>query len=331
MRWLILLLCVFSCRLFAHEVQPAVLQLTQAGNGVDWKVLFKQPFRSSRTRSAAASLAPFNLAVITNCVASSGRQRTSGVMLEQRFNLKCMDEPLSVMSINGIEQTLVDVIVTVKDRQAATTRYLLNARKPSVEFSSGTAIPIFLLLGIEHLLLGFDHVLFLLVLLYLVPGWKNLLGVITAFTVAHSLTLGLSVFQLITLPQPPVEALVALSIVVLAREALSSRRSLISARPWLAALAFGLLHGLGFAGALSAIGLPEDNAVGALFLFNVGIELGQLMIVSLALTLVVVGARLGLKMTWHSSQPMALMQAPLYLAGGISTYWFVERCVQIAG
>ena len=323
-------MCVFSCRLFAHEVQPAVLQLTQTDNGVDWEVLFKQPYEQPQIGGASSSKA-FDLAVITNCAASNGRQRTSGVLLEQRFTLECTDTPLSAMSIEGIEQTLVDVIVTVNYRQAATTRYLLNARQPSIEFSSDTAVPVFLLLGIEHLLLGFDHVLFLLVLLYLVPGWKNLFGVVTAFTFAHSLTLGLSAFQLITVPQPPVEALVALSIALLAREALSSKRTLISAQPWLAAFAFGLLHGLGFAGALSAIGLPDENAVSALFLFNVGIELGQLMIVCLVLALVFVGARFGLKMALHSSPPMRLMQVPLYLVGGISTYWFVERCVKIAG
>ena len=331
MRWLVLLMCVFSCRLFAHEVQPAVLQLTEASNGVDWEVLFKQPYKQSRIGGGFSSLKAFDLAVITNCVASRGRQRTSGVILEQRFRLECIDAPLSVMSINGIEQTLVDVIVTVNYRQAATTRYLLNARQPTIEFSSDTAVPIFLLLGIEHLLLGFDHVLFVLVLLYLVPSWKTLLGVVTAFTVAHSLTLGLSAFQLITIPQAPVEALVALSIVLLAREALSSKRTLIRAQPWLAAFAFGLLHGLGFAGALSAIGLPDENAVGALFLFNVGIELGQLTIVGSMLALVFVGARLGLKVTLDSWQPMGLMLVPLYLAGGISMYWFVERCAQIVG
>jgi len=143
-------MCVFSCRLFAHEVQPAVLQLTQAGNGVDWEVLFKQPYKQSRIGGRSSSLKAFDLAVITNCVASRGRQRTSGVMLEQRFTLECIDAPLSVMSINGIEQTLIDVIVTVNDGQAATTRYLLNARQPSIEFSSDTAIPVFLSRTFRH-------------------------------------------------------------------------------------------------------------------------------------------------------------------------------------
>ena len=136
-------------------------------------------------------------------------------------------------------------------------------------------------LGVEHILLGFDHLLFVLALLFLVEGWRRLLGTITAFTVAHSLTLAAATFGWVQVPQAPVEAVIALSIMFVAVEILHRQRGrtgIATRKPWVVAFVFGLLHGLGFAGALREIGLPDDAIPLALAFFNVGVEAGQLLV-----------------------------------------------------
>ena len=146
----------------------------------------------------------------------------------------------------------------------------------------------YLWLGIEHLVFGIDHVLFVIGLVYLIPSRWALLKTVTAFTLAHSITLALSVLEVVRVPQGPVEAVIALSIVFLARELLlpaEQRSHLTGKRPWIMALLFGLLHGFGFAGALADIGLPRDQLATALLLFNVGIEVGQLMIIGALLVM----------------------------------------------
>src|SRR5690242_1477012 len=144
----------------------------------------------------------------------------------------------------------------------------------------------YLVLGVEHILSGVDHLLFVAGLLFLVGFRRRLVGTITAFTVAHSLTLASSAFGWLTLRSPPVEASIALSIVLVASEALRQRETLARRTPSLVAFLFGLVHGLGFAGALKSIGLPQRHLPLALFTFNVGVEVGQLFVVLLAYGLV---------------------------------------------
>jgi len=156
--------------------------------------------------------------------------------------------------------------------------------------------------------------------------------VITSFTLAHSVTLGLSSMELLVLAQAPVEALIGLSIVFLAAEALRDDKGYMSQAPWVVSALFGLLHGLGFAGALAEIGLPQDSAIVALLFFNIGIEVGQLLVVAAALALVAVVNRL-----ISASEPGALghqvltisAKVPLYCAGTIAGYWFIERTLLI--
>jgi hypothetical protein len=147
--------------------------------------------------------------------------------------------------------------------------------------------------------------------------------VITSFTVAHSITLGLSAFDVMTLSQAPVEALIALSIVLLAWESLRREKGAISHNPWLVAFVFGLLHGLGFAGALAELGLPQTSELAALFLFNVGIEFGQLLIVATALGLVYLLHH----SIWQFNAQLA--KIPIYLAGSMASYWVIDRTLQI--
>ncbi|MFL6617054.1 MAG: HupE/UreJ family protein [Povalibacter sp.] len=176
-------------------------------------------------------------------------------------------------------------------------------------------------LGFEHILSGFDHLLFVLALLFLVGFNRKLLLTITAFTAAHSLTLALSALNLITLRSPPVEATIALSIVLVAAEAMNDQKTLSRRWPALVAFLFGLVHGLGFAGALKDIGLPQEHLSVALLTFNVGVELGQLFVVALAFAVYRALSR-------YPRFVLARVPA-LYAIGIIATYWSITRIVSI--
>lgn len=188
--------------------------------------------------------------------------------------------------------------------------------------SIGKAAERYLGLGVKHILSGIDHLLFVVGLLLLVSGARRLFMTITAFTLAHSLTLGLSVLGWLALPQEPVEAIIALSLVLLAVENVNLQRGqsgLASRYPWLVAFVFGLVHGLGFAGALGEMGLPQAEVPPALLFFNIGVELGQMAFV-VAWLLVAQGLkllRIGLPARWSL--------APHYALGIIASYWFLER------
>lgn len=180
------------------------------------------------------------------------------------------------------------------------------------------------LLGVEHILIGVDHLLFVLGLLMLVGNRMMLVKTITAFTVAHSITLGLATLGFVSLPPKPVEAAIALSIVFLAVEILrgwQGHTSLTHRAPWIVAFGFGLLHGLGFAGALSEIGLAEGEVPLALLFFNVGVEIGQLLFVAVVLALLVLLRKLPVhRIIWVEA-------LPVYAIGVTSAYWVIERVV----
>jgi hydrogenase/urease accessory protein HupE len=178
-------------------------------------------------------------------------------------------------------------------------------------------------LGVEHIWRGFDHLLFVTGLTLLVSGRRTLFLTITSFTLAHSITLALVTLDVIRVPTPPVEAFIALSIVFVAVEAIRRSRgheSLASRKPWLVAFTFGLLHGLGFASALAAIGLPQNNVPLALLFFNVGVEIGQIAFVAALLTTIHLARRFAV--------PAQLGRARLtanYAIGGLASYWLLER------
>ena len=316
----------------AHEMRPALLKLTQLQDG-EWLVAFKQPQVDGRF---------LNLQPVTNCRPGDVTAAVNDAALQESFSLYCDQGPLQTIQITRLDRTLIDVLVTIINTDGTVDNHIISANQPSLDLSRGGAsVPTYLVLGVEHLLFGLDHVLFVLVLLYLVVGFKNLIKVITSFTVAHSITLGLSAFNLVSISQAPVEALVALSIMLPARQALligasnSASGSIIKSNAaagyssyftrniWLLAFIFGLLHGLGFAGALTEIGLPEDNVLSALFLFNIGLELGQLLVIAAACAFVMLLRRAGLKLSPHQAK------LPLFLIGGVAAFWFFERTLQI--
>jgi len=182
----------------------------------------------------------------------------------------------------------------------------------------------YLQLGVKHILFGFDHLLFVLALLLIVQGWRRVLATVTAFTVAHSITLAVATLGFVHVPGPPVEATIALSIVFLGSELVKlnhGQPSLTARAPWLVASSFGLLHGLGFAGALADVGLPRAEIPLALLTFNLGVELGQLVFVFMALAAVWLLQRI--RKDW----PAWAVQVPAYGIGSLAAFWLVERVV----
>jgi hydrogenase/urease accessory protein HupE len=180
--------------------------------------------------------------------------------------------------------------------------------------------------ALAHILAGFDHLLFVLALVLLVQGRRRLLVTITAFTVAHSLTLGAATLGWVHVPGPPVEASIALSIVFVASEIVHRRQgrySLTDRYPWVVALTFGLLHGFGFAGALAEVGLPQTSIPIALLFFNVGVETGQLLFVGAACSVMAIGSWLSDRVPLQ--RPSWLWGVPPYAIGAVSGYWLVER------
>jgi hydrogenase/urease accessory protein HupE len=181
-------------------------------------------------------------------------------------------------------------------------------------------------LGIEHILAGLDHLLFVLALLLLVQGTRRLIATITAFTVAHSLTLFAATLGWLNVPGPPVEAVIALSIVFLAGEIVHARQGrpgLTQRRPWIVAFSFGLLHGLGFAGALAEVGLPPLSIPTALLFFNVGVEIGQLIFIAVVLGAIAVARRIARRLKFNA--PSWWWRVPPYAIGSIASFWLVQR------
>ena len=242
--------------------------------------------------------------------------------------LRCGKEGLKgPLTIEGVGDQYSAALVKIHWYDGQAKVYTLTGGQPTVHlFGSaddrrdfGEIASSYTMLGVEHILTGFDHQFFVIGLLFLVGFNRNLLWTITAFTVAHSVTLALSALGWLTLRSPPVEATIALSIVLVAREALHGQNTLTRRWPALVAFLFGLVHGLGFAGALEEVGLPEKNLLAALLTFNLGVEIGQLLIVGMAWGV------WRLARYWPS---MALARmAVLYGIGAVAAYWSWDRVV----
>ena len=299
----------------AHEVRPAYLQLKQT-DAQSWEVLWKQPIVQGG-RLAIDPIFPEHCELTQQGPA----EFTPGAMI-YRWQTNC-DLLQGQIHIQGLSVTLTDVMVRIDPygKDAASINHILRPQSPTLVFDELEASTFdYLIIGIEHLVFGIDHVLFVIGLVLFVRSPWMLFKTITAFTVAHSITLALSVLGWVQVQQGPVEAIIALSIVFLARELCqdeTARSQLTNAAPWLMAFIFGLLHGLGFAGALRDIGLPEDTLWLSLLLFNVGIELGQLIIIAI---LAVIG--------WLATRFMDLsrsVQIGAYAMGIMATYWTIDR------
>lgn len=234
------------------------------------------------------------------------------------------------LSIDGVGERYSAVLVKVVWLDGQSYVYTLTRAQPSVQLfgsaddrrGGGEIAKAYAVLGVQHILSGVDHLLFVASLLFLVGFWRRLIGTITAFTLAHSITLASSAFGWLTLRQPPVEATIAMSIVLVASEALREKGTLARRWPALVSFLFGLVHGLGFAGALKEVGLPQSHLPLALLSFNVGVEVGQLLMVLLAFGVV----RLPLTQRWLGRA----RRPALYGIGALAAYWSWLRIAAIA-
>jgi len=224
-----------------------------------------------------------------------------------------------MVDVRWLDGTRLVRLVSVKDPRV---RLYGRARSPWATF--GPVMRDYTWLGVEHILAGWDHLCFVVALTLLVTDRKRLIGSVTAFTAAHSLTLALAALGLWSIALPPVEALIALSIVLLCKECLRPSDSLTKRAPWLVAFGFGLIHGFGFASALAEVGLPEQHLLIALLCFNVGVELGQLFVIAVC----VAGGRLLRRLPRGSA---ALRIALIYAMGSVGAAWSIERIGGILG
>jgi hypothetical protein len=274
---LALLLLVFSGSAFAHAFSPSLLEL--------------QAVAPDRYRVGWRGTAE----LVLPCP-------PEGDLLDCRLEGKRI-------LVRGLDET--DVLVRITRLDGAVTTAVLRRESPSLIVPERVSLGVlsYVRLGITHILFGFDHLLFVLAMVLLVE--RRLILTLTAFTLAHSLTLALAVLGMVRVPQAPVEAAIALSLLCVAVELTRKRPGLTAQKPWLVAFAFGLLHGLGFAGALGEIGLPEGQIAAALACFNVGVELGQLAFVGVLLT---VGKWVRLP-----------RQVPAYVVGSLAAFWCLER------
>lgn len=319
---LLLLVCaVVSTPVQAHEVRPAYLELRQTAADT-YDVLWKVPARGENLRLGIYVHFPDDVKGLTAPTALM----EDGAYLERWKVQRPGGLDGQTIKIGGLSATKIDVLARVERENGVnqTTRVTPDAPVFVVEAtpSNWRVSATYLGLGVEHILLGIDHLLFVLTLVLLVKEAKRLLGTITAFTVAHSLTLAAATLGFVHVPGPPVEACIALSIVFVAAEIIRGRLGqpgLTARAPWVVAFSFGLLHGLGFAGALSEVGLPQQAIPLALLFFNVGVELGQLAFIG-----VVLGIMAGIDRLPVRSPAWGWRLAP-YSIGAVAMFWVIQR------
>lgn len=306
----------------ADYFRPAYLQLTEHPGGV-YDIRWKTPAQSEAVVMAITPVFPPG-SEVTRPLASTyaagaavmvGVVRTPGGLEGKTIRFQGLAETgnqalVRIVRVSGQEDLY---------KVAPTDPRLTIPRTPD---ATGVSVR-YTRLGIEHIWFGFDHLLFVAGLTMLVARRRPLFLTITSFTLAHSITLALVTLDVISVPTPPVEAFIALSIVFVAVEAIRHSRgheSLTSRKPWLIAFTFGLLHGLGFASALAAIGLPRNNVPLALLFFNVGVEIGQVAFVAALLTTLHLARRFVVPVRFGRAKVAAN-----YAIGGLASYWLFER------
>ena len=315
-------LVMLTTSVSAHESRPAYLQLS-LGDAERVGMMFKAPAVGNMRMSLYPNLPanctetkPFSKYIVDGAYTERGSYICTGGLTGES------------VSIDGLSRTLTDVLVRVERADGSTQVVRLTPSAPSfvVEETPGAlaVASTYLAIGFEHILLGIDHLLFVLALLILVPTTRTLIWTITAFTVAHSFTLAAATLGFVSVPQAPVEAVIALSIVFVASEIAHANRGrpgLTQRKPWLVALTFGLLHGFGFAGALTEVGLPQQAVPLALLFFNLGVEAGQLAFVAGVLLVAAIARRL------LRDVPEWLPTASAYAIGIPASFWTIQRVI----
>ena len=303
----------------AHEVRPAFLDLREERLG-EFSVLWKTPMVGD------ARLA-LGLVFAADVVATSPviTRRVPGAAL-QTWTIRAPGLRGQPLAIDGLGSTMTDALVRVEFADGTSWTQRLTPRQPAatvpVKETPLAVARAYLGLGVEHILAGVDHLLFVLALLLIARDRWRLLATVTAFTAAHSITLALATLEVVRVPQRPVEAIIALSIVFVAIEIVRVRQghaSLTARAPWVVAFTFGLLHGFGFAGALAEIGLPPGQIPLALLFFNVGVEAGQLLFIAAMLGFVGALRRVPVRL------PRWTALVPPYAIGCVAMAWVIQR------
>jgi hydrogenase/urease accessory protein HupE len=304
----------------ADVFRPAYLELRETGPD-SYSVLWKVPAQGEM-RLAVRVQFPSGTTQLTQ-----PRGRFVGNAFVERWEISRQGGLAGqTLGIDGIASGVTDVIVRVERQDGTSQVERLLPQKPqfTVAPASGAAQVAwsYLVLGVEHILGGIDHLLFVLALLLIVRGGARIFATITAFTIAHSITLVAATLGWVHVPGPPVEATIALSILFVAAEVvhgLRGKEGLTARAPWIVAFSFGLLHGFGFAGALAEVGLPQKAIPVALLTFNIGVELGQLMFVAFVLALRMLLVRLPVP------QRAWMPYVAPYAIGAVATFWVIER------
>jgi hydrogenase/urease accessory protein HupE len=314
----------------SDELRPGYLEMRQSSPGA-YNLLFKIPARGEDLRLAIYVKLPAG----TQDIAPPRASFSDGAYVERRSIRRDGGLIGQAVSIEGLSATSTDVLVRIESLAGAIQTERLSPTKTSFVIQAvpgaGEVAGTYLRLGVEHILFGFDHLLFVLALVILVKTWSRVAITVTAFTIAHSITLAAATLGFVNVPGPPVEATIALSIMLVSIEILNARRgkpSLTARLPWVVAFSFGLLHGFGFAGALAEVGLPQHAIPVALLFFNIGVEIGQLLFVTTVLSLISLSR-------YVASQVLepALIQRTFdrldvtaaYAIGIAAAYWLVER------
>lgn len=307
----------------ADELRPGYLELTQL-NASDWKIVWKAPVLGGLATSAAPLLPKF-------CRLTMNEARLSAGALVAVGRAACTQSlDGATVGLSGLEPGATDTLLRIAPLgRPVQTERLLPGHATIIVTAVPDALQVarsYFVIGVEHIVGGYDHLLFVVALVLLLQrGWP-VVKAATAFTIAHSITLAGTTLGLFGLPQAPVEAVIALSIIFLAVEIVKAKPDrpkgslrLSERLPWLVAFLFGLLHGFGFAGALREIGLPQTDLPMALLTFNIGVEAGQMLIIAATLA-VIAGLRRLAPMGLH---PAVLASA--YAIGSIASFWFIER------
>jgi hydrogenase/urease accessory protein HupE len=314
----------------SDELRPGYLEMRQT-SPVTYNLLFKIPARGEDLRLAIYVKLPEG-------THDTGLPHTSfgdGAYVERRTVRRDGGLAGQAVSIEGLSATSTDVLVRIESVEGAIQTERLSPTKTSFVIQavpgSGEVATTYLRLGVEHILFGFDHLLFVLALVILVRDWRRVAVTVTAFTIAHSITLAAATLGFVNVPGPPVEATIALSIMLVSVEILNARRgkpSLTARLPWLVAFSFGLLHGFGFAGALAEVGLPQHAIPVALLFFNLGVEIGQLAFVAAILTAgglfhTAMAFRLKHALIQQANNRLDIVAA--YAIGAVAAFWLIER------
>lgn len=309
---------------YAHEMDPGLVDITQLSEH-KFEINWSAPVYFKKKHPARLVLPEHWQVLATKPV----RKVRDSHLYSQLVNIPNDDFSKSKINIKGLEKTITEVFVRTLWLSGKKTSLLVLPQDPWFEIAANkTSWQIagdYIYLGVDHILEGFDHLSFVLMLMWIVTLKRKLLLTITAFTLAHSLTLAAASFSIVSLPGPPVETMIALSIVFMAVELLKinqGRSSLTAQYPWLVAFFIGLIHGFGFSGALKDIGLPDGEILLALISFNVGVELGQLLFISVILVLTTLFNKI------INTRPIWVNNIPVYIVGGMASFWFIERISQ---